>query len=68
MALIDVGTFPHRSNQIEGLARPRLAPSDVVLTHSHYDDSINWVLFPWATIWIGAAEMKWAIEDLWGPT
>lgn len=58
MALFDVGTFSHRSNQIEDLARHGLVPNDVVLTHWHYDHSINWVLFPEATIWIAAAEME----------
>jgi glyoxylase-like metal-dependent hydrolase (beta-lactamase superfamily II) len=34
--------------------------TDVVLTHAHYDHSINYVLFDRATVWIGAKEMEWA--------
>ncbi len=71
VALIDVGTFSHRANLINGLARHGLTPADVtdvVLTHSHHDHSINWVLFPKAAVWIGAEEMDWAIEEPWGST
>jgi len=31
----------------------------VVLTHAHYDHSVNFVLFPHATVWIGAEELAW---------
>ena len=71
VALVDVGTFSHRANLIKGLARHGLTPddvTDVILTHSHHDHSINWVLFPKATVWIGAGEMEWAIEEPWGST
>ena len=37
----------------------------VLLTHAHYDHSINWVLFPKARIHIGQVEMDWALP-LWG--
>ena len=71
IALIDCGTFSHRANLIDGLARHGLTPADVtdvVLTHSHHDHSINWVLFPKATIWIGSEELDWSVEEPWGST
>jgi glyoxylase-like metal-dependent hydrolase (beta-lactamase superfamily II) len=34
--------------------------TDVVLTHAHYDHSVNFVLFDRATVWIGAKEIEWA--------
>ena len=71
IALVDVGTFSHRANLIAGLAQHGLVPrdvTDVILTHSHHDHSINWVLFPAARIWIGASELKWAVAEPWGST
>jgi glyoxylase-like metal-dependent hydrolase (beta-lactamase superfamily II) len=71
VALIDCGTFSHRSNLINGLKRHGLTPADVtdvVLTHSHHDHSINWVLFPEATIWIGSEELDWSVKEPWGST
>jgi N-acyl homoserine lactone hydrolase len=71
VALIDCGTFSHRANLIAGLQRHGLTPADVtdvVLTHSHHDHSINWVLFPRATIWIGGDELDWSVKEPWGST
>jgi len=71
VALIDCGTFSHRANLIAGLARHGLSPeevTDVVLTHSHHDHAINWVLFPKAKIWIGAEELAWSVQEPWGRT
>ena len=71
IALIDCGTFSHRVNLINGLKRHGLSPSevtDVVLTHSHHDHAINWVLFPKATIWIGDEELDWSVKEPWGST
>ena len=71
VALIDCGTFSHRSNLINGLQRHGLTPADVtdvVLTHSHHDHAINWVLFPEATIWIGSEELDWSVQEPWGST
>lgn len=71
VALIDVGAFAQRTLLIEGLARNGLRPADVtdvVLTHSHWDHAINWVLFPRAEIWIGAAELDWAVTQPDGET
>ncbi len=71
VALIDVGTFSHRANLIAGLKRHGLAPedvTDVILTHSHHDHAINWVLFPKASVWIGEGELDWAVREPWGRT
>ena len=71
VALIDCGTFSHRTNLINGLKRHGLTPADVtdvVLTHSHHDHAINWVLFPTATIWIGGEELDWSVKEPWGST
>ncbi|MEM9360525.1 MAG: MBL fold metallo-hydrolase, partial [Pseudomonadota bacterium] len=49
IALVDVGSFGQRKLLIEHLERRGLKPADitdVLLTHSHYDHAINWVLFP----------------------
>lgn len=71
VALIDVGTFSHRALLIAALARHGLTPeqvTDVILTHAHHDHAINWVLFDHARIWIGDAELDWAVNEPWGRT
>jgi glyoxylase-like metal-dependent hydrolase (beta-lactamase superfamily II) len=71
VALVDVGTFGMRNLLITGLARRGLTPADVtdvILTHSHHDHSINWVLFSHARIVIGAVEMAWSVKEPWGET
>jgi glyoxylase-like metal-dependent hydrolase (beta-lactamase superfamily II) len=34
-----------------------------VLTHAHYDHTVNFVLFPNATVWIGEEEINWAAQQ-----
>ena len=71
VALVDVGTFGMRNLLLSGLRRRGLDPvdvTDVVLTHSHHDHSINWTLFPHARIVIGAVELDWAVQEPWGRT
>lgn len=71
VALVDVGTFGMRSLLLAGLERRGLTPADVtdvILTHSHHDHSINWVLFPQARIVIGALELAWSRQEPWGRT
>ncbi len=71
VALVDVGTFGMRNLLLAGLARRGLAPedvTDVILTHSHHDHSINWTLFAHARIAIGAVEMAWSVQEPWGRT
>jgi N-acyl homoserine lactone hydrolase len=61
--LIDVGGFGIRKPLAKHLQAHGLAPSDVtdvVLTHAHYDHSVNFVLFDRATAWIGRKELTWA--------
>ena len=61
--LIDVGAFNARKPLEQQLRALKIAPgdiTDVVLTHAHYDHSINFVLFPNATVWIGKEEIEWA--------
>jgi len=71
VALVDVGTFGMRNLLIAGLARRGLKPADVtdvILTHSHHDHAINWVLFSHARIVIGAVELAWSVKEPWGET
>jgi len=71
IALVDVGSFNIRAPLIERLAQRGIRPeqvSDVLLTHSHWDHSINWVLFGNATIAIGAHELEWSVQEKWGET
>jgi N-acyl homoserine lactone hydrolase len=71
LALVDVGAFGHRGLLLAALKERGLKPSDVtdvLLTHSHYDHALNWVLFPKARTVIAAVEMEWALEVPWGET
>jgi len=67
--LIDVGSFNQRTLIQKQLAAHDLAPADVtdvILTHSHHDHSINWVMFPKARVHIGAGELEWSLKEPWG--
>ena len=71
VALVDVGSFGQRFLLLEELERRGLAPedvTDVLLTHSHYDHAVNWVLFPEARIVIGKVELDWSLGEPWGRT
>ncbi len=71
LALIDVGAFGHRKLLLAALAERGLKPgdvTDVLLTHSHYDHALNWVLFPKARTVIAKVEMDWALTVPWGET
>lgn len=68
-ALVDVGSFGQRGLIRKRLQACGLSPADVtdvILTHSHWDHSINWVMFPNATTWIGAEELAWSVAQPWG--
>lgn len=71
IALIDAGSFGMRGLIIERLAIHGLKPADVtdlLLTHSHHDHSVNWTLFSQARIVIGRAELDWSLTQPWGVT
>ena len=61
--LIDVGAFGVRRELAKQLKSRHVDAgqvTDVVITHAHYDHSVNFTLFPNATVWIGAGELEWA--------
>ncbi len=71
VALIDAGSFGLRPLLKPRLAARGLEPKDVtdlLLTHSHHDHSVNWTLFRHARIVIGAHELAWSLEEPWGET
>src|SRR3989449_10901967 len=71
VALVDVGSFNMRKGLIEQLAKHGLEPddvTDVLLTHSHYDHSLNWIMFRQARIIVGARELAWSMNEPWGKT
>jgi N-acyl homoserine lactone hydrolase len=71
VVLVDAGSFNMRRLLVEQLHRRGLAPADVtdvILTHAHYDHSINWIMFANATIAIGGGELDWASAQPYGHT
>ena len=71
LALVDCGAFGHRKLLAVELERRGLRPSDItdlLLTHTHYDHAVNWVLFPNARVVVGAVELDWAAGEPWGRT
>lgn len=69
VALVDVGCFAQRAMIGERLGARGVSPeqvTDVVLTHSHWDHSVNWVMFPKATVWVGADELAWSVAQPFG--
>ena len=71
VALIDVGAFNIRSLLQDKLKELDLKPedvTDVILTHSHYDHSINWTMFAHANIHIAQSELDWSLKAPWGRT
>lgn len=71
VALIDTGPIGMRSLIRDKLKQHGLVAADitdVLLTHSHHDHSINWTMFPNARIHIGEHELTWSLEQPWGET
>lgn len=71
VALVDVGSFGQRQPVLDGLSACGLTPADVtdvLLTHSHWDHSVNWVMFPNASVAIGGPELDWSVAEPWGTT
>jgi N-acyl homoserine lactone hydrolase len=71
IALVDTGGVSMRSMLLKRFAECGLNPADItdlLLTHSHHDHSINWTMFPKARIVIGDDELKWSLTVPWGET
>lgn len=71
LAVIDVGSFGQRKLLLEQLAERGLVPgdvTDVLLSHSHHDHSINFPMFPKAAIAISRVELDWSLEQPLGTT
>jgi N-acyl homoserine lactone hydrolase len=71
IALIDTGGFSMRTMLIKRFAERGLKPADItdlLLTHSHHDHSVNWTMFPKARIVISAHELAWSLKEPWGET
>src|SRR6202795_3825000 len=69
IVLIDTGGFSMRTMLIKRFAERGLKPADItdlLLTHSHHDHSVNWTMFPKARIVIGANELAWSLTVPWG--
>ena len=65
-AMIDVGSFAQRpllKQKLEQAGVRRDEVTDVILTHSHWDHSVNWPMFPNARVAIGAGELDWAVAE-----
>lgn len=64
--LVDVGAFGVRKELRKQLKACGVEPgaiTDVVISHAHYDHSVNFTLFPNATAWIGREELEWAVRQ-----
>jgi glyoxylase-like metal-dependent hydrolase (beta-lactamase superfamily II) len=71
VVMIDTGAFGQRQLVLDRLAANGLTPADVtdvVLTHSHWDHSVNWVMFPNACVLIDSDELAWSLKESWGTT
>ena len=67
VVLIDVGSFAQRQPIQDWLSGHDMTPADVtdvLLTHSHWDHSVNWVMFPSARVVIDG-EPFWGSDRLW---
>lgn len=70
-ALIDTGSFGQRQPVLDRLAAHGLAPADVthvLLTHTHWDHALNWVMFPKARVLVDGSELDWSLQEPWGLT
>jgi N-acyl homoserine lactone hydrolase len=71
IAVVDTGGFSMRTMLLKRFAERGLNPKDVtdlLLTHSHHDHSVNYPMFPNARIVIGAHELDWSLTVPWGET
>jgi N-acyl homoserine lactone hydrolase len=66
VVLIDAGNFGMRRVIAGRLAAHGLTAADVtdvILTHAHYDHSINWPMFASSRVLIGKQELAWAVAQ-----
>ncbi len=71
IVVIDTGGFSMRTMLLKRFAERKVKPADVtdlLLTHSHHDHSVNWPMFPNARVVIGADELAWSLNVPWGET
>lgn len=71
IAVVDTGGFSMRTMLLKRFAERDLNPKDVtdlLLTHSHHDHSVNYPMFPNARIVIGTHELDWSLTVPWGET
>src|SRR5947208_9825542 len=64
--LVDAGNFGMRrliAGRLEAHGLKASDITDVVLTHAHYDHSINWPMFSSSRILIGRQELEWALAQ-----
>jgi glyoxylase-like metal-dependent hydrolase (beta-lactamase superfamily II) len=64
--IVDGGSFGIRDILLSKLAEKGLSRQDithVLLTHAHWDHSVNWTLFPNAEIIIGRIDLEWALNE-----
>jgi len=69
VAVVDTGGFGMRRFILERLHALGVAPeavTDLLLTHLHYDHTINWPLFAGARMVVGARELDWAMGLAFG--
>src|SRR5690625_1857431 len=63
--IIDTGSFGARKILLNKIEQRGLTPKDismVLLTHTHWDHSVNWTLFPNAKIIVSRIDMEWALK------
>jgi N-acyl homoserine lactone hydrolase len=69
--VVDTGGFSMRTMLLKRFAERGLKPAevtDLLLTHSHHDHSVNYPMFCNARIVIGAHELDWSLTVPWGET
>src|ERR1041385_3299597 len=66
VGLVDAGNYGMRRVIAERLTAHGLSPADGtdgILTHAHYDHSINWPMFSASRVLIGKQELEWAVKQ-----
>ena len=71
VVLIDTGGFNQRKLLADRLSERGVTPgqvTDLLLSHSHFDHTMNWTRFRDARIAIGRVELEWCLQQPWGET